>query len=302
MVARRRGHAAPAVARQVRPDGPDEHRPPDRPAAPPGALRRPPQRPIPQLEPAGPVGVDESARARRVSPCAARRHALGAPRPQPRRLADPPAATRSRARRGRPKRCRASSSMSPTTGSMGCGGSRPRRGCAAASWRRSPGAHSTSRARACRSTASCYRPTAGSASARRSRRARGAPSRSTRRPSPCCALHREAQILERASPGTPTGRRPRFCDELGGPFRPERLTECFGAAQGGRPRTGTLHALRHTRATQALSAGIPSTSWPRRLGDDREHACSTYAHLLPQSDELAADVGSADRRVMGASH
>jgi integrase len=53
--------------------------------------------------------------------------------------------------------------------------------------------------------------------------------------------------------------------------------------------TGTLHVLRHTAATIALTEGVPVHIVAARLGDDPKTVLSTYAHLLPQSDELAAD-------------
>jgi integrase len=53
--------------------------------------------------------------------------------------------------------------------------------------------------------------------------------------------------------------------------------------------TGTLHVLRHTAATLALTEGVPVHIVAARLGDDPKTVLSTYAHLLPQSDELAVD-------------
>jgi integrase len=53
--------------------------------------------------------------------------------------------------------------------------------------------------------------------------------------------------------------------------------------------TGSLHVLRHTAATLALTAGVPVHTVAARLGDDPKVVLSTYAHLLPQSDELAAE-------------
>lgn len=61
-----------------------------------------------------------------------------------------------------------------------------------------------------------------------------------------------------------------------------------GSRAAGIP-TGTLHTPRHTAATLALSAGVPVHIVAARLGDRAETVLSTYAHLLPQSDELAAE-------------
>ena len=52
---------------------------------------------------------------------------------------------------------------------------------------------------------------------------------------------------------------------------------------------GSLHVLRHTAATLALTSGIPVHIVAARLGDNPNTVLSTYAHLLPQSDELAAE-------------
>ena len=81
-----------------------------------------------------------------------------------------------------------------------------------------------------------------------------------------------------------------FADALGGPIHPQRLTEWFSAHRkaAGIP-TGTLHTLRHTVATLALTEGIPVHIVAARLGDDAKTVLSTYSHLLPQSDELAAE-------------
>jgi integrase len=81
-----------------------------------------------------------------------------------------------------------------------------------------------------------------------------------------------------------------FADELGGPIHPQRLTEWFGTLRkaAGIP-TGTLHILRHTAATLALTNGIPVHIIAARSGDDPNTVLDTYAHLLPQSDEQAAE-------------
>ena len=81
-----------------------------------------------------------------------------------------------------------------------------------------------------------------------------------------------------------------FADALGGPIHPQRLTHWFAEHReaAGIP-TGSLHTLRHTAATLALTAGVPVHIVAARLGDDPKTVLSTYAHLLPQSDELAAE-------------
>ena len=52
---------------------------------------------------------------------------------------------------------------------------------------------------------------------------------------------------------------------------------------------GTLCTLRHTAATLALTSGVPVHIVAARLGDNPQTVLSSYAHLLPQSDELAAE-------------
>lgn len=103
--------------------------------------------------------------------------------------------------------------------------------------------------------------------------------------------HREAQLLERQLAGPAyVDHDLVFCDELGGPIRPNRLTDRFAAhrKRAGIP-TGTLHTLRHTAATLMLTSGIPVHIAAARLGDDPKTVLETYAHLLPQSDEIAAE-------------
>jgi integrase len=103
--------------------------------------------------------------------------------------------------------------------------------------------------------------------------------------------HRETQQLERgfAADAYQDGDLV-FCDELGGPVHPQRLTEWFtGHRKAAGIPTGTLHTLRHTAATLALTAGVPVHIAAARLGDTPQTVLSTYAHLLPQSDELAAE-------------
>ncbi len=100
-----------------------------------------------------------------------------------------------------------------------------------------------------------------------------------------------AQLLERAFAGEAYADGDLvFADELGAPIHPQRLTERFGKHRkaAGLP-TGTLHVLRHTAATLALTGGIPVHIVAARLGDDANTVLSTYAHLLPRSDEKAAE-------------
>jgi integrase len=105
------------------------------------------------------------------------------------------------------------------------------------------------------------------------------------------AGHREAQLLERDLAGPAyVDADLVFANELGGAIRPPRLTEWFGRHRmAARIPTRTLHILRHTAATLALTEGVPVHIVAARLGDDPNTVLSTYAHFLPQSDELAAE-------------
>jgi integrase len=105
------------------------------------------------------------------------------------------------------------------------------------------------------------------------------------------AGHREAQLLERDFAGPAyVDADLVFADELGGPIHPQRLTRWFGGhRKAAGIASGTLHTLRHTAATLALTEGVPVHIVAARLGDDPNTVLSTYAHLLPQSDEQAAE-------------
>ena len=103
--------------------------------------------------------------------------------------------------------------------------------------------------------------------------------------------HREAQLLERAfADDAYVDRDLVFADPLGGPIHPRRLTEWFGRhRKAAGVTTGTLHVLRHTHATLALTNGVPLHVVAARLGDRPETILQAYAHLLPTSDGEAAE-------------
>lgn len=107
--------------------------------------------------------------------------------------------------------------------------------------------------------------------------------------------HRDVQTAERAFAGpTYVDQDLVFADEIGAPIHPQRLTQRFRELrQAAGVPTGTLHVLRHTAATLALTAGVPVHIVAARLGDRAETILATYAHLLPQSDELAAETVAA---------
>jgi integrase len=103
--------------------------------------------------------------------------------------------------------------------------------------------------------------------------------------------HRDAQLLERDLAGDAYEDADLvFCDELGGAYHPQRLTDWFRAHRkaAGIP-TGSLHVLRHSAITLMLTNGIPVHVVAARVGDTPTTILNTYAHLLPQSDEIAAE-------------
>jgi integrase len=103
--------------------------------------------------------------------------------------------------------------------------------------------------------------------------------------------HRAAQLVERALAGDAYADNDLvFADALGGATYPQRLNQWFVKHRkaAGVP-TGTLHTLRHTAATLALTEGVPVHIVAARLGDAPTEILKTYAHLLPQSDEMAAE-------------
>ena len=107
--------------------------------------------------------------------------------------------------------------------------------------------------------------------------------------------HREVQLLERdlAGPAYEDGDLV-FCNELGQPIHPQRITEWFPLLRkAAKIPTGSFHVLRHTHTTLALTEGVPLHVVAARIGDDPKTVLDTYAHLLPTSDEAAAGVVAA---------
>ena len=62
----------------------------------------------------------------------------------------------------------------------------------------------------------------------------------------------------------------------------------LGRAQGS-PKVTLRPAPRHSREAAPLTEGVPVHIVAARLGDDPNTVLSSYAHLLPQSDEQAAE-------------
>ena len=106
--------------------------------------------------------------------------------------------------------------------------------------------------------------------------------------------HRVAQIEEKRLAGSELYEDNDliFADPTGRPINPQRITEAFGkhrSAAGIRP--GRLHDLRHTHASHLLTCAVPVHIVAARLGHSSPTiTLSIYAHVLPKTDEQAANV------------
>ena len=110
--------------------------------------------------------------------------------------------------------------------------------------------------------------------------------------------HGETQKLERGLAGEAYDDRDLvFCNQLGGAIQPPGAYGHLRVPpQSCRHPDRTLHILRHTAATIALTEGVPLHVVAGRLGDRAETLLATYAHLLPHSDEVAAETGCRGSR------
>jgi integrase len=82
-----------------------------------------------------------------------------------------------------------------------------------------------------------------------------------------------------------------FADELGAPLPPKRITKAFGRAveRAGLPPV-TLHGLRHTFATVALGAGVPTKIVADVLGhSSAQITADTYSHVTEPMTRDASD-------------
>lgn len=85
-----------------------------------------------------------------------------------------------------------------------------------------------------------------------------------------------------------------FCDQLGGALSPSTVSRTLVRHRAAaKIPVGTIHVLRHTAATIGLTNGVALHVVAARLGDDPKTILATYAHLLPTSDQHAADVIAA---------
>jgi hypothetical protein len=272
----RRADATPAQRHEVSVRGPALHRSRDRRRALAGALRWAAERALRRARATRAIGVDSPAHACSPSPQFARRHSVGPARPQPGRHGRPASSGADaggsldgdrawplpRPRRRRPP-VRA---LAPRSHDRDA----PRRACGRAAARPHPRRGELWAAEV------DPLPTDDRPRCRNSGRASRAPrDPATRAPACRRGLRR---------------RRPRFrrrARRHDSPAAAHRLVS--RASQGGGYPTGSLHVLRHRAATLALTSGIPVHIVAARLGDDPKMVLSTYAHLLPSSDEAAAE-------------
>jgi integrase len=109
--------------------------------------------------------------------------------------------------------------------------------------------------------------------------------------------HRRVQELERDLAGSAYEDHDLvFCNELGGTIHPDTLSARFTKHRNDADiPSGSIHVLRHTAATLALTATppVPLHVVAGRLGDDPRTLLGTYAHLLPHSDAQAAEAVAA---------
>jgi integrase len=107
--------------------------------------------------------------------------------------------------------------------------------------------------------------------------------------------HRAAQVLARDFAGSAYEDGDLvFANALGHPMRAKSLDDWFKPHRNAATiSTGTPNILRHTHATILLTEGVPLHIVAARLGDDLKTVLRTYAHLLPQGDESAAQTMAA---------
>ena len=97
-----------------------------------------------------------------------------------------------------------------------------------------------------------------------------------------------------------------FCKENGEPVHPQTYSQAFErlVAKSDLPSI-RLHDLRHTHATIAIKAGVPTKVISERLGHESPaFTLKQYAHVIPgmQADAAAAIASLVtDSRVKGAS-
>jgi integrase len=86
-----------------------------------------------------------------------------------------------------------------------------------------------------------------------------------------------------------------FSDVEGAPVHPDSVSSAWIRAMRSLKRTGiTLHALRHTHASQLIAAGVDVMTVSRRLGHGSPViTLAVYGHLFSSSDDRAASIMEA---------
>ena len=108
--------------------------------------------------------------------------------------------------------------------------------------------------------------------------------------------HRQEQLKQRVALGLG-----KMADESlvfghidGTPRRPDGLTQEWGRARGDLGLKISLHAFRHTHASQLIAAGMDVLTISRRLGHSSPNVTlATYAHLFANTDDRAAQIVQA---------
>ena len=76
----------------------------------------------------------------------------------------------------------------------------------------------------------------------------------------------------------------------GGPIHPDTITGWWTSARRGIADGARFHDLRHFAASMMLAAGVDVVTAAQRQGHSPQVMLSVYAHALPESDRLAAEV------------
>jgi len=87
-----------------------------------------------------------------------------------------------------------------------------------------------------------------------------------------------------------------FCDPQGSHLKPDSVTAkaCLVARKAGLGAGVSIHTLRHSHASQLLSAGVSLPTVSKRLGHTDVHTTATiYSHALPKDDLAAAELWEA---------
>jgi len=110
-----------------------------------------------------------------------------------------------------------------------------------------------------------------------------------RLPAETVSSRADTDVSPLAASGLPQSGSP-VAAELGRPIYPTKLTRAFTRhRKAAGVTTGSLHILRHTHATLALTNGVPLHVLAARIGDRAETVLANYAHLLPTSDAETAE-------------